>query len=118
MPRRRASARWLRAPQPDAAQVRALEGALRLPRALCELLVARGLSGEADARRYLRPQLDQLHAPGLLKDLDIAVERLGRASFVTGQNLQINGGLTLRRNPRPEEIGAAIGAAMAAQKAS
>lgn len=40
------------------------------------------------------------------------------ASFVTGQNLQINGGLTLRRNPRPEEIGAAIGAAMAARQAS
>ena len=40
------------------------------------------------------------------------------ATFVTGQNLQINGGLTLRRNPRPEEIGAAIGAVMAAQKAS
>ena len=39
------------------------------------------------------------------------------ATFMTGQNLQINGGLTLRRNPRPEEIGAAIGAAMAAAKA-
>ena len=38
------------------------------------------------------------------------------ATFVTGQNLQINGGLTLRRNPRPEEIGAAIGAAMAVAK--
>lgn len=37
------------------------------------------------------------------------------ASFITGQNLQINGGLTLRRNPRPAEIGAAIGAAMAAK---
>jgi 2-hydroxycyclohexanecarboxyl-CoA dehydrogenase len=37
------------------------------------------------------------------------------ASFVSGQNLQINGGLTLRRNPRPEEIGASIGAAMAAK---
>ncbi len=34
------------------------------------------------------------------------------ASFISGQNLQINGGLTLRRNPRPEEIGAAISAAM------
>lgn len=37
------------------------------------------------------------------------------ASFVSGQNLQINGGLTLRRNPRPEEIGAAVAAAMQKQ---
>ncbi|MBX9883946.1 MAG: SDR family oxidoreductase [Novosphingobium sp.] len=37
--------------------------------------------------------------------------------FMSGQNLQINGGLTLRRNPRPGEIGAAIGAAMAAAQA-
>ena len=36
------------------------------------------------------------------------------ATYVTGQNLQINGGLTLRRNPRPEEIGASVAAAMAA----
>lgn len=34
--------------------------------------------------------------------------------YMSGQNLQINGGLTLRRNPRPAEIGAAVGAAMAA----
>lgn len=37
------------------------------------------------------------------------------ATFVSGQNLQINGGLTLRRNPRPEEIGASVAAAMAAK---
>jgi 2-hydroxycyclohexanecarboxyl-CoA dehydrogenase len=36
--------------------------------------------------------------------------------FMTGQNLQINGGLTLRRNPRGEEIAASIGAAMEAMK--
>ncbi len=34
--------------------------------------------------------------------------------FMSGQNLQINGGLTLRRNPRPAEMSASIGAAMAA----
>lgn len=33
--------------------------------------------------------------------------------FMTGQNFQVNGGLTLRRNPRPDEIAAAVGAAMA-----
>jgi 2-hydroxycyclohexanecarboxyl-CoA dehydrogenase len=34
--------------------------------------------------------------------------------FMTGQNLQVNGGLTLRRNPTREEIGASVGRAMAA----
>ena len=34
--------------------------------------------------------------------------------FMTGQNFQVNGGLTLRRNPRGAEIAASIGAAMAA----
>ena len=32
------------------------------------------------------------------------------ATFLTGQNLQVNGGLTLRRNPTQEEIGASIAA--------
>jgi len=32
--------------------------------------------------------------------------------FMTGENLQVNGGLTLRRNPRPDEIAAAVAEAM------
>jgi NAD(P)-dependent dehydrogenase (short-subunit alcohol dehydrogenase family) len=32
--------------------------------------------------------------------------------FLTGQTLQVNGGLTLRRNPLPHEVAASIGAAM------
>lgn len=36
--------------------------------------------------------------------------------FITGQNLQVNGGLTLRRNPTREEIAASVGRAMAATK--
>lgn len=33
--------------------------------------------------------------------------------FLTGENLQVNGGLTLRRNPTAKEIDAAVAAAMA-----
>lgn len=47
---------------------------------------------------------------------DIAAAAVWLASdecFMTGENLQVNGGLTLRRNPTREEIGAAIGAAAA-----
>ena len=48
---------------------------------------------------------------------DIAAAAVWLASdecFMTGENLQVNGGLTLRRNPTREEIGAAIGAQAAA----
>lgn len=43
---------------------------------------------------------------------DIAAAAVWLASdecFMTGENMQVNGGLTLRRNPTREEIGAAIG---------
>jgi NAD(P)-dependent dehydrogenase (short-subunit alcohol dehydrogenase family) len=36
--------------------------------------------------------------------------------FVTGQTLQVNGGLTLRRNPTPDEMQAAVMAAMASMQ--
>lgn len=50
---------------------------------------------------------------------DIAAAAVWLASdecFITGQNLQVNGGLTLRRNPTREEIAASVGRAMAAGK--
>ena len=42
---------------------------------------------------------------------EAAVWLASDASFITGQNLQINGGLTLRRNPRQHEITASLSAA-------
>ncbi len=53
---------------------------------------------------------------GTSEDIAAACVFLSRDDcFMTGQNLQVNGGLTLRRNPRPEEIGASVAAAMAAR---
>ena len=49
---------------------------------------------------------------------DIAAAAVWLASdecFMTGQNLQVNGGLTLRRNPTGDEITASVMAAMAAK---
>ena len=51
---------------------------------------------------------------------DIAAAAVWLASdecFMTGQNLQVNGGLTLRRNPNRDEIQGAVMKAMAAAKA-
>lgn len=49
---------------------------------------------------------------------DIAAAAVWLASdecFMTGQNLQVNGGLTLRRNPRAGDIAASVMAAMSQQ---
>ena len=49
---------------------------------------------------------------------DIAAAAVFLASdecFMTGENLQVNGGLTLRRNPTNAEIAAAVTAAATAQ---
>lgn len=52
---------------------------------------------------------------GTVQDIAAAAVWLCSDScFMSGQNLQINGGLTLRRNPRGDEIAASVGAAMAA----
>jgi NAD(P)-dependent dehydrogenase (short-subunit alcohol dehydrogenase family) len=49
---------------------------------------------------------------------DIAAAAVWLASdecFMTGQNLQVNGGLTLRRNPSRDEISASVAKAMSAR---
>lgn len=52
---------------------------------------------------------------GTSEDIAAAVVWLSSdACFMTGQNLQVNGGLTLRRNPWKHEITASVMAAMAA----
>jgi single-stranded-DNA-specific exonuclease len=53
-----------------------LQDDLRLPLALCRLLAVRGFGASDEAKTYLRPRLDQLHAPHTLMDLDRAVARL------------------------------------------
>ena len=66
-------------PAPDPALVTVLTEALHLPPNICRLLVARGHSAAEAAKRFLRPRLEHLHAPGAMLDLDRAVDRLVRA---------------------------------------
>ena len=46
---------------------------------LGQLLVQRGITKAGDAKKFFRPQLPDLHDPFLMKDMDIAVERLNKA---------------------------------------
>lgn len=44
-----------------------------------QLLIQRGVNTSAEARRFFRPQLTELHNPFLYNDMDVAVERLNQA---------------------------------------
>lgn len=46
---------------------------------LCRLLAERGIKTAAAAKKFFRPQLPDLYDPFLMKDMDVAVDRLNRA---------------------------------------
>ena len=56
-----------------------LAAALKISPVVAKLLCQRGLSDPELADRFLNPSLDHLHDPMLLKDMDVAVERILRA---------------------------------------
>ena len=56
-----------------------LEGELNISSAAARMLVVRGIQTADEARAFVRPSLDKLHDPFLMRDMDKAVERLHRA---------------------------------------
>ena len=64
-------------PHPEVAA--GLAKAARLPMALAELLVARGITEAGQAYAFLNPQPAHLHDPFLMLGMNAAVERLERA---------------------------------------
>lgn len=89
-PRPRLAPRWHLAPPPDLALVSALTEALKLPPMVCELLVGRGYADVEDAKRFLRPRLEQLHPPQAMLGMDRAVERLA-AAIRAGETILVHG---------------------------
>ena len=71
--------RWVVKPQGDPATVAELAAALGVSPVLANLLVQRGIADADAARGFFNPQLSDLHDPFLMKDMERAVERIGRA---------------------------------------
>jgi single-stranded-DNA-specific exonuclease len=67
-----------------------LAGALRLPHAVCAVLAARGLTDVEDAKRFLRPRLEQLHDPDTLADGPPAADRIVNA-IRRGEKILVHG---------------------------
>lgn len=67
-----------------------LQESLKIDKILAGLLVKRGISNYGEARDFFRPELEKLHDPFLMKDMDIAVSRVHQA-IQSGEKILIYG---------------------------
>lgn len=82
--------RWTLKPKPNPELTNALQKALDIDEPLATLLVQRGITNYEDAKRFFRPQLDDLHDPFLMRDMDIAVARIEKA-ITENENILVFG---------------------------
>jgi single-stranded-DNA-specific exonuclease RecJ len=85
-----ADRRWIVKEQGDPLAVRQLSQSLGIDPVLANLLVQRGVTTFEEARSFFRPDLSMLHDPFLMRDMDVAVERLHRA-ITNNENILIYG---------------------------
>jgi single-stranded-DNA-specific exonuclease len=68
--------RWfVRAPE-DSTTVEEFRSELKVDSVVAELLLQRGIDSYQKAEAFFRPKLEHLHDPFLMKDMDVAVDRL------------------------------------------
>lgn len=82
--------RWVVKESADKEKVDRLAAEAGIDRVLADLLVRRGVETFDQVLKFFKPSLDNLHDPFLMKDMDVAVERLRRA-VVTGEKILVYG---------------------------
>jgi single-stranded-DNA-specific exonuclease len=82
--------RWTIKPKPEPEQIDQLAKALRVDHLVAQLLLQRGISTYEAAKNFFRPQLEDLHDPFLMKDMDIAVSRIETA-IANNENILVFG---------------------------
>jgi single-stranded-DNA-specific exonuclease len=71
--------RWVVKEKGDTAVVKQLAGALGVSVSLANLMVQRNITSADEASAFFHPSLDYLHDPFLMKDMNIAVDRISTA---------------------------------------
>ena len=82
--------KWSIKEQTDPQKVSQLAAEVGIDKVLAQLLVDRGVSDFEQARMFFRPSLSDLHDPFLMKDMDVAVERLHTA-ITSGESILVYG---------------------------
>ena len=82
--------RWVLKKQGEKEVNEKLANELNIDPALANLLTQRGVSTFDQAKAFFRPEIDDLHDPFLMKDMDLAIERIGKA-IQDNENILIYG---------------------------
>ena len=82
--------RWTIKPKPQQDAIDQLANALKVDDLVAQLLLQRGISTYEAAKNFFRPELTHLHDPFLMKDMNIAVERIEEA-IANHENILVYG---------------------------
>ncbi len=82
--------RWTIYPKPDPQKTVDLAHVLGVDTKIASLLVQRGVESYDQAKKYFRPSLEDLHDPFLMKDMDLAVNRI-EAAIASQENILVYG---------------------------
>ncbi|CAM4158676.1 single-stranded-DNA-specific exonuclease RecJ [Zobellia nedashkovskayae] len=82
--------RWTIKPKPEQDAIDQLANALKVDDLVAQLLLQRGISTYEAAKNFFRPELTHLHDPFLIKDMNIAVERIEEA-IANNENILVYG---------------------------
>lgn len=82
--------RWVLKQQGKKDDVEKLAKELNIEPVLANLLIQRGVKTFDEARKFFRPELSDLYDPFLMKDMNLAVERIGKA-IRNNENILIYG---------------------------
>ena len=68
--------KWTVLNEPDLETVRGFASEINIPISLANILINRGIDTPSSAKKFFMPELDMMHDPFLMKDMDKAVERI------------------------------------------
>ena len=82
--------RWTIKPKPAQEEAAQLAQELNVDPLIATLLIQRGIATFDQAKSFFRPSLDHLHDPFLMKDMDVAVNRIEQA-IANQENIMVFG---------------------------
>src|SRR5665648_71924 len=82
--------RWILKERGDEAVIEQLSKELNIDQHLASLLAQRGIHSFAEAKSFFRPQLEDLHDPFLMKDMEKAISRI-EIALKRGEKILIYG---------------------------